>query len=282
MAWIAFGRGWVARGRRCVLAAALLLAPAASWVLAPAASWVLAPAASWVLAPAASWVLAPAASWGEAEQADAWKLVATRQGIEIYNRVREGARVKEIRAVGVLDAPPWVCKNVVDDIERFDEFMPYTAESTVLEETDEGVLHYERVVAPLVSDRDYTLISRDDSRQEADGRVVYQRNWTAANERGPEPKRGVVRVAQVEGFWRFEPIDAGRRSRVTYYVFTDPGGRLPAFVVEAANRRAVPGLFAAVEEQAQGDRYRRSRPAVPGDAAPQGSAASLERQEGPR
>lgn len=192
-----------------------------------------------------------------------WVQAKKTSKVTIYNRTRSGSKVKELKAIGVINAPPWVCKNVVDDVGRFNEFMPYTEVSDVLKRGKGTVVHYQRIDAPFVSDRDYTIIGTDRSKRLPDGTIVYKKTWNGANNLGPKKKSGVVRVEVVEGFWQFEPVDGGKKSKTTYYLYTDPGGALPSFVINAANGRAIPGVFEAVEKKAQNDpRYRKAKPKI--------------------
>lgn len=195
----------------------------------------------------------------------AWDEVAKRDGVTIYNRSRAGSDIKEIRAVGVIDAPHWVVKNVVDDVGRYKEFMPHTKESKVLRREGGALITYQQIDAPVVSNRDYTLRQQDQSRRLPDGRIAYKKAWSLANHLGPPPQDGVVRVEVNEGYWLLEDVD-GKKTAATYYLHTNPGGSLPGFVVNAANTRAIPDLFKAIEKQAHDARYRKAPPKLPSDA----------------
>jgi len=72
------------------------------------------------------------------------------------------------------------------------------------------------------------------SEQGADGSLI--RKLEGQPKYIPE-EQGFVRVAQVEGFWKFLPLGADR-TQVTYQVHTEPGGSVPSwlankFVVDA-------------------------------------------------
>lgn len=192
-----------------------------------------------------------------------WEKAAEKDGIVIYNRKRPGSDIAEVRAVGVIDAPPWVVKNVIDDAGRYKEFMPYTKASEILKREPGAVVTYQRLDAPIIANRDYTIRIVDESRKLLDGRVVYKNVWRPANHLGPKEQDGVVRVKVNEGYWLLEDASDGKKTRVTYYLYTDPGGSLPAFVVNAANNNAIPDLFKAVEKAAQDPRYRKKEPALP-------------------
>jgi hypothetical protein len=65
----------------------------------------------------------------------------------------------------------------------------------------------------------------------------------------PEEK-GFVRVAQVEGFWKFVPKGADQ-TEVTYQVHTEPGGSVPSWL---ANKFVVDAPFntlKALKEKAE-------------------------------
>ncbi|MNN60957.1 START domain protein [compost metagenome] len=83
----------------------------------------------------------------------------------------------------------------------------------------------------MVTPRDSVL--RVTTIEEADGSLT--RKLEGEPKYMPEEK-GFVRVAQVEGFWKFVP--KGDSTEVTYQVHTEPGGSVPSwlannFVVDA-------------------------------------------------
>jgi hypothetical protein len=195
---------------------------------------------------------------------EGWNEAAKKNGVTIYNRSRDGSDVKEVRATGVINAPNWVLKNVVDDVGRYKDFMPHTKESLVLRREGDSLITYQQIDAPVVSNRDYTLRQRDESRRLPNGRIAYKKSWSLANHLGPPPKDGVVRVQVNEGYWLLEDID-GKKTKGTYYLHTNPGGSLPGFIINAANTKAIPDLFAAIEKAAGDPRYQKAPPRLPSD-----------------
>ncbi|MFH1807231.1 MAG: START domain-containing protein [Pseudomonadota bacterium] len=212
---------------------------------------------------------------------EGWIKQSDEGGVTIYNREKTGSAIKEVKAIGVINAPPHACFNVVLDMAHFKDFMPYTKRSDIVGQEGERVLYsYQHLALPLISDRDYTLKVVDVTPQAAPGQepAYYKKTWTQANARGPKPRDGVERVEVNDGFWRFDPIDGGTRTRATYYVFTDPGGMIPSWVANQANTQAIPNLFKALGTQSQKPAYQTRRhvapaaPAAPASApfAPQG------------
>ena len=178
--------------------------------------------------------------------------------LTVYSRSKEGSDVKETRGIGSFAAPAWVIKNVVDDVARYKEFMPYTKESAVLKTGDGFIISYQRLSTPVVEDRDYTIKITDESREDASGKIVWKNRWSTSNNSGPAVKTGVTRVPVNEGYWQLE--DQNGATKVTYYVFTNPGGGLPSFVINMANTTAVGELFKAVAKASKDPRYAQTKP----------------------
>jgi ribosome-associated toxin RatA of RatAB toxin-antitoxin module len=202
---------------------------------------------------------------------NAWRTVKESKKLKISNRDRPGSDIKEVKAVGLLDCIPWVCKNVVDRVDKYPDFMPYTETVKILKETDSHLISYQYLNMPFISDRDYTIKIKDRTYRRGDGTVIYKKSWSPANQLGPKKKDGVVRLITNEGYWQFEPVDGGQRSRATYYLYTDPGGALPAFLINKANTSAIPDLFKAIERASKKPFYKSFRPKEPAAKEPASS-----------
>lgn len=206
----------------------------------------------------AAWALpllllaAPSADLGKEP---AWEVSATSKGVAVMHRERPGSALKEMKAVGEVDAPARAVFRLLNDYARYREMMPYTEESRVVSVEEDGkVIHfYSRINAPLVSKRDYTMriVNTTDPR-DAQGRLSNR--WTPS-EKGPPPMDGVVRVAINEGSWLIEPLGDGSRCRATYTLYTDPGGSLPTWVKNSANSSAIPDMFEAIRKHAPESKY---------------------------
>ncbi|MFW5878762.1 MAG: START domain-containing protein [Myxococcota bacterium] len=184
-----------------------------------------------------------------ADQAD-WERVADTDGIRVYAREVEGSRVREIKAVGRVAAPPGRVLAVLTDIEAYTETMPYTEEARVVRRQDNSTWMYTVINPPLVSRRDYCVritVSRLKN-------GTLKSRWVPANELAPAESPG-VRVEVNEGHWLLRPIEGGQATMAEYYIYTDPGGEVPTFVANRANRSAVPNVVKAVREAAASPRY---------------------------
>jgi ribosome-associated toxin RatA of RatAB toxin-antitoxin module len=206
-----------------------------------------------------------------------WAFKKEADGIRIYNREKPGSDIKELLAITVVDFPTWRLFAVVQDYDRFKDFMPYTVVSKLLAEeksSDKKAFHYffTALDLPLVSNRYYTLRLTDES--DADGRTgVCRSAWTLSREPGPDPAWDDPQVKDLfpknfskpiktptnDGYWLFEPQEPGR-SRITYYVYTDPGGKIPPSVANLANSIAIPKLMAGLKKRAKDPMYDKFAP----------------------
>jgi hypothetical protein len=184
---------------------------------------------------------------------DGWTLSSESNGITLYSRARPGSSLKEFKAVGEIDAPAHAVHNVIDDIEAYPRFMPFTAECRLIKREADSIIIYQRLSPKICRDRDYTLRIRETSSAGPKG-VVFLNRWKLANEFGPAEKKGVVRVKLCEGGWLLEPEDA-TKTRATYTVYTDTGGAIPAFIANRASQIAIGRLFAAVRKQVKDPKY---------------------------
>lgn len=184
---------------------------------------------------------------------DGWRLVKDSSGVSLYSRTRAGTALKEFKAVGEIDAPTRAVHNVIDDIDGYPSFMPYTMECRLIKRDGDSFLTYQRLSPKIVGDRDFTLRIRKKSWPGQDG-LVYLNEWEPANEFGPSEKPGVLRVKRNEGSWLLEPAGA-TKTRATYFIYTDSGGKLPAFLANVASEIGIKKVFAAVRKQVKDPKY---------------------------
>ena len=101
-----------------------------------------------------------------------------------------------------------------------------------MEEKGNERLTYDQISTPIVSDRDYTILSK---RMENKATGLCQIFFDTKNDRGPPPPKGFVRIPLVYGSWTFEPASGG--TDITYFIYSDPGGSIPAFMAKGAQRK---------------------------------------------
>jgi uncharacterized protein YndB with AHSA1/START domain len=181
----------------------------------------------------------------------AWQQVAQDDGITVQARTPEGSSVAEVKASGMVDAPPQDVWRVIRDYDHYTRFMPYTEESRVVGSEQDGKVTYFYclVNAPMVDKRDFVIRIQDESDWK-DGKGFLKSAWTAATRPEAPERGGIVRVKVNTGYWLLEPREEGQKTFVTYYLLTDPGGALPKFIADKANKKSVPDVLRAVRKGA--------------------------------
>ncbi len=171
-------------------------------------------------------------------------------GLAVYTREKPGALVREVKAVGQVDAPPEKVFAVVTDYEHQVGNMPYVEKQQVFARTDKEVTFWAVADFPMVSRRDWIVKSRLE--KDLPG-GVYRAAWDPVEVRDAlPPAHGVVRLRINTGSSTMEPIDGGKRTLATYQLLTDPGGSIPKFNSNKANTTCLPELFARVRKRAEG------------------------------
>jgi hypothetical protein len=167
---------------------------------------------------------------GERDDATAgWRVCTTREGITLEEREVPGSAFREYRAVVEL---------TVDPLRAADEAWAVLREGDrdnlkhreILRESKSELLIYDRIRAPVVYDRDYTIRIR---RLDDPVRRRTQFWVETANELGPPPARSHVRIPVISARWVIEPARHGG-TRLTNYAYSEPGGAVAAFLVRGA------------------------------------------------
>jgi hypothetical protein len=184
---------------------------------------------------------------------DGWTTELDDDGMVISSREAPGASVHEVRVVADVDAPPRAVRNVIADHEGAPETLPRVAEARVVAREGHVAWVYERLDVPVLHDRDCTTRVEEEEIEGVPG--GYRIRFEGSPDRGPPPRRGVVRIGLIRGAWEFLPVDGGARTRVTYTVLIDPGGIIPGFVADLAARSAVPDVIRALRRWAASPRY---------------------------
>jgi hypothetical protein len=178
-----------------------------------------------------------------------WRLLSEKDGLRIEGREVAGSAMPEIR---VSARSRWPAARIAAAIwaERPGTKLHrrYPRTRVVLREDASERVVYQRVSAPVVSERDYTVRMH----REGDGQSgPFQVRFWLANEAGPAPVRGVVRLSTLRGAWTVTPSPGGGCD-VVYTIHSEPGGSLPAFLVRRPYIDSARELVMDVLEWAEG------------------------------
>jgi len=177
-----------------------------------------------------------------------WETVSHAEGILVERRREPGTTFYEVRASTHVPFPPSVIFATLWKHEEYVEFVPYLKKLEILQQSTHAKVIYEQIKMPfLVSDRDYTV--KITVEHDATNGVIQIR-FVAVPDEGPPEQPNYVRVKYIQGGWTLEPTSDGG-SDVTYGVASHPGGTIPAWIINAAQKEAAPKLLKAMLQRVE-------------------------------
>ncbi|MEW5740526.1 MAG: START domain-containing protein [Myxococcota bacterium] len=190
---------------------------------------------------------------GVFDNADAFQELEKSGGLTLQGRAIKDSKFWEYRVVTETALPvAALCEHIYEWGTKGTDH-PGVKLHKVLKDTPDDRIVYDQLEQPVVSNRDYALTVR--RYRDPDG-VCRIRFWVS-NDVAPVKPDGFVRMDKLWGSWRFEPLEKGG-SRLTYTLFADPGGSIPAFLVHGSQKSAAKDSVATgikkVKEAVEGKR----------------------------
>ena len=195
-----------------------------------------------------------------------WKLRKSKEDYHIYTRNVGKSELFQTLMIGIMNATPAQCFSVVTDYNHFADFMPYFkyvhiihTDKVSANKTINYVFYF--IDPPILDARYYTLKLIDE--KNANGRKgVYLNKWDLVTKgiyhETPESP-GVMKVLhgktgietpQSEGYWLFEPIDGGKRTKTSFFAWMNPGGNIPHWIANKANLTELPDTWKMISKRA--------------------------------
>ena len=176
-----------------------------------------------------------------AGQADtAWRLRHSEGVLQVHSRPHAESSIEEFRGVTRVSARLSAVIALLQDADYNHHWVYRSGGATVLDRQGIATTWVYGVVDAPLPIRDRDTVVRFDLRQDPDSRVI-----TIDILNQPDlvpPVAGLVRVPRFGGFWRLRPL-AGGEVAVTYQVYGDPGGWVPAWLANYAALRSVIGTL---------------------------------------
>ncbi len=156
--------------------------------------------------------------------------------VEVRTTVVKGSDMPKITAKAVLAQPPEKVWAIISDCSKYKGRMPRVAAAKQLKK--EGNTHTCEVTVEVPFPfSNLTAVTEAVHEESAAG---MSRRWKLV--RG-DYKRN-------EGSWEIKPVEGGKKSEVTYSLHVEPNTTLPASILEAAQKKAIPDLFVRLEKEA--------------------------------
>ncbi len=183
---------------------------------------------------------------------DDWKLKTDKDGINIFTRTFPDSKFKAIKVEVELDATLSQMVAVVMDVNTGAQWVYSTKSSVLLKQVSPSELYYySEVSIPWpAANRDFIAELR--AVQDSHSRIV-----TIYGPVFPDylpVKKDLVRVRRSEGKWIISPLAKGR-IKVEYTLRVDPGGDLPAWLVNLFVTKGPFESFKKLKEQLRKPEY---------------------------
>lgn len=167
----------------------------------------------------------PAHAHAQAQaQTQEWKRVCVKRGLELMSRTVKGERFPEFRIRTTTTVPcsrlaEYLMGNSIELAER-------DIKRTMVKRSADLVIFTDLIKTPVINDRCATTrMSLDKSGKDGNIEVVFSSSgeWPKG-----KPTRSCIPV-RAHGSWAFREVEG--RTELTYTIFADPGGNVPAFLV---------------------------------------------------
>lgn len=175
-----------------------------------------------------------------------WKEERSDENLSIFSREVPGTDIREVKATAIMTGTIKEAVDIIFDRKNHPGNMPYIKRSVVLSKDDKCDVSYNIISPPVASNRDYIVRSCAEKASSQETKLWWE---TATHPDYPENSDN-VRVKINKGYYIFRQIEPDKLL-VDYYIYTDPGGSLPIFIKNIANRTGVSDVLESLEKTIQ-------------------------------
>ncbi|MDB5143461.1 MAG: hypothetical protein JWQ66_2174 [Mucilaginibacter sp.] len=182
-----------------------------------------------------------------------WKLSTEKEGIKIYTSLVPDSKVKAVKVECTLDATPSQLVAILMDVKTTPEWIYHTKSCVLVKQVSPSDLYYySEISLPWpVANRDF--VARLTVTQDPDTKVITVDGPAVP---GFVPvKKGVVRIDHSSGKWIITPLGTDQ-IKVEYTIHVDPGGSLPAWLVNMFATEGPLQIFRGLKLQLQKPVYK--------------------------
>lgn len=187
-----------------------------------------------------------------------WKLKSDNDNIKTYSKKLADSKINAVKIESVFQCSVSQFVSVLLDVDSYDDWI-YNSKSTrlVKQVSPSELYYYSEVDFPWpTANRDFVshvVISQDPRTKVA--RV------DAKNVQGlVPPKSNIVRIEKSSGTWVITPV-AKNEVKIEYVLQVDPGGDLPAWLINPFASKGLVETFKNLRKQLQKPQYAAARPA---------------------
>ncbi|KAA0991917.1 START domain-containing protein [Dyadobacter aurulentus] len=184
-----------------------------------------------------------------------WVIALKKEGVVVYSKALPGSRIKALRAEYVMDATVQEIADLLVDIPATTKWMCHARSCKLLKKvSDREMYYYTEVSLPWpLENRDF--VTHLKITQDPVTKILTVSSPAVPGE--VAPKKGLVRINHSQSVWKIVPV-AERKVKIEYTLRVDPGGMIPAHVVNYFAKQAPFETF--TQMQAEVRERRKSHP----------------------
>lgn len=192
---------------------------------------------------------------GEPEK-DGWKLKKETEYIKVYYRESENSRVNELKLTTTVRSSLSALVSMLRDVPNYPNWIYKCTVATPLGSASaaQGRYYTELDFPWPLQNRD--MIAFSSLRQDPKTKVVTIQ--VEGKPRFMEEKRGIVRIETLSLEWVLTPLPGGK-VRIDYQLLSDPGGMLPAWLINLALDQGPTQTIRGLREQVKRKKYQRAK-----------------------
>lgn len=190
-------------------------------------------------------------SFGAYAQND-WQLKKDEDGIRVYTGSTDGSRLKSIKVICELDGSLSQLTALLLDAKAHEDWVYNTRSSYVVKQiSPTEQIYYSEIGLPWpMTNRDVVVLMT--FQQDASTRVLQVNADAIKGDVGI--KKGIVRVSHSSVVWKVTPVSS-QKMRVEYVAQADPGGNVPAWIVNAFSTKGPLETFKRLKKLISSNMY---------------------------
>jgi hypothetical protein len=186
-----------------------------------------------------------------------WKLKTDKDGIRTYSKKLNDSKINAVKVESVFPASLAQFVAVIADVRSYDKWIYNSKSTSLIKQVSPAELYYYSEVGFPWPATNRDFVSHVVIRQDPRTKVV---NVDASNVTGFIPvKPNIVRITRSTAKWTITPV-AGNQIRVEYILQVDPGGDLPAWLINPFASKGIVETFKNLRAQLKRAEYASARP----------------------
>lgn len=166
---------------------------------------------------------------------EAWEKVKDKNGITVFTRKVEGAKIKEFKATMIMDATVEQLIAIYSDPSLCTDWVPDCKNSKLTQQTsDKNLEFYREINTPWPFKNSDYVLAIEIGEQNSEGEVVVKFiDVKPALTSDDNTSDCCNRLGMKKGYWMFSPME-NEQVLVTYQEHFHPGVKVPSSLINAA------------------------------------------------